>query len=59
MDGFFGSIASEVATMQGNWQENWKEGEAGRHDGQARPYSGETTSLLYHSSTYCQVVIIK
>ena len=55
MDGFFGSIASEVARVQ----KSSKEGVAGRHDGEARPYSGEITSPLYHSATYCQVVIHK
>ncbi len=40
-------------------QENWKEGVAGWHDGEGRPYSGGTTFQLYHSSIYCQVVIVK
>jgi hypothetical protein len=52
-------MVSEVATMQENWQESWKEGVAGWHDGEGRPYSREITALLYHSSIYCQVVIVK
>jgi len=45
-------MVSEVATMQENWQESWKEGVAGWHDGEGRPYSGEVTTQFCHSSVY-------
>jgi hypothetical protein len=41
VDRFFASMASEVATMQHNWQENRKEGAAGWHDYEARSYSSK------------------
>jgi len=49
-------MASEVATMQDSWQESWKEGATGWHDGEGTPYSGKIIHPLYHKYVYCQVV---